>query len=358
MLSVGIVGLPNVGKSTVFNALCSGGAKVSNYAFCTIEPNRGAVAVPDSRLGRVAEIFSQEKATPAAIEFVDVAGLVRGASRGEGLGNQFLAAIREADAILHVLRAFPDSRVAHVEGVIDPVRDAGIVELELILADIGSVQRRRERIASALKARSPEAEREVAALEVLEQHLNDQQPARTLPERGRTLPAVQLFLLTAKPEVYLLNTGEDREEAGRAVEGVRGRLEGQVVAAPAKLEADLAELDEADRAAFAAEMAASETGLAQVIRACYQALGLVTFFTGVGAEARAWTVPRGTQLGVAAGRIHTDMERGFIRAEVIDFGSLEAAGSWQQAHRVGAVRTEGKEYEVQEGDVVLVRFHV
>jgi GTP-binding protein YchF len=358
MLGVGIVGLPNVGKSTVFNALCSGGAKVSNYAFCTIEPNRGAVAVPDPRLRRIAQIFGQEKATPAAIEFVDVAGLVKGASRGEGLGNQFLAAIREVDAILHVLRAFPDSRVPHIEGEIDPVRDAEIVEVELILADIGSVQRRRERLTSALKARSPEAEREAAALDVLERHLNSQRPARTLPEREEVLSALQLFLLTAKPEVYLLNTGEDREEASRAVEKVRDRLDGQVVAVPAKLEADLAELEEADRAAFAAEMASSETGLEQVVYACYRALDLVTFFTGVGAEARAWTVPRGTPLGVAAGRIHTDMERGFIRAEVIDFSSLEASGSWQQAHQAGAVRTEGKEYQVQEGDVILVRFHV
>jgi hypothetical protein len=283
---------------------------------------------------------------------------VKGASRGEGLGNQFLAAIREVDAILHVLRAFPDSRVPHVEGEIDPVRDAGIVEVELILADIGSVQRRRERLASALKARSPEAEREAAALDVLERHLNAQQPARTLPEWDQTLSAAQLFLLTAKPEVYLLNTGEDREEASRAVDGVRERLGGQVVAVPARLEADLAELDGADRAAFAADMAASETGLEQVIHACYRTLDLVTFFTGVGAEARAWTVPRGTQLGAAAGRIHTDMGRGFIRAEVIDFTSLDKPGSWQQAQKAGAVRTEGRDYEVQEGDVVLVRFHV
>ena len=357
MLSVGIVGLPNAGKSTVFNALCRGGAKVSNYAFCTIEPNRGVVAVPDPRLPRIAAIFEQSQATPAAIEFVDVAGLVKGASRGEGLGNQFLAAIREVDAILHVLRAFENPQVPHTEGNTDPVRDAEIVELELIIADLGGVQRRRERLASGLKARAAEALREAEALDLLEQHLNAQRPARVLPQRDEVLPLAQLFLLTAKPEVYLLNTGEARGEAGRAVAQIEGKLNGPVIAVPAKLEADLAELDDADREVFAAEMEESETGLEQVIHACYQALGLVTFFTGVGAEARAWTVPRGALLTVAAGRIHTDMERGFIRAEVIDFDSLDAAGSWQQAHKLGAVRTEGKDYQVQEGDVVLVRFH-
>jgi hypothetical protein len=357
MLSIGIIGLPNAGKSTVFNALSRGGAKVSNYAFCTIEPNRGIVAVPDPRLQRVAEIFSQAQATPATIEFVDVAGLVRGASQGEGLGNQFLAAIREVDAILHVVRAFQDTRVSHVEGSVEPLRDVAIVELELILADLASLQRRRERLASALKARSPEALQEAEALDAVELHLDSQRPARALPNRDDVLPLLQLFLLTAKPEIYLLNTGEQREEPARAVAAVKGKLDGPVIAVPAKLEADLAELEDADRAAFAADMAVSHTGLEQMVRACYHALDLVTFFTGVGAEARAWTVPRGTSLGVAAGKIHTDMQRGFIRAEVADFEHLDAAGSWQQAHKVGTVRTEGKEYQVREGDVVLVRFH-
>ena len=358
MLSVGIVGLPNVGKSTVFNALSHGGAKVSNYAFCTIEPNRAVVSVPDPRLERVAAIFDQARAVPAAIEFIDIAGLVRGASRGEGLGNQFLAAIREVDAILHVVRAFPDPQIPHVEGSVDPARDAEIVELELILADLASVERRRERLRPALKARSAEAEQEAAALDLLAAHLNSQRPARVLPDRDRILPALQLYLLTGKPEVYLLNAGEAPGEAEALVAQLQARLDGPVVALPAKLEADLGELEEAERAQFTAEMGVSTSGLEQVIHACYQALDLVTFYTGVGAEARAWAVPRGTELEVAAGRIHTDMERGFIRAEVVDFASLDQAGSWAEAHRAGRVRTEGRDYAVQDGDVILVRFHV
>jgi GTP-binding protein YchF len=356
MLSVGIVGIPNAGKSTLFNALCCGGAKVAEYAFCTIEPNRAVVAVPDPRLRRVAEIFEQERAVPASVEFVDIAGLVRGASRGEGLGNQFLAAIREADAILHVVRCFENPRVSHPEGSVDPVRDVEIVESELILADIESVVRRQQRIAPNLKARAAEAEEEASALARLLEHLNAGRPARSMPGWEEIASAVQLYPLTAKPEVYLANVGEEDEASSGLVERLRASAAGPVVSLAARLEADIGELGEEERGPFMAELGLSAMGLERVIRACYDTLGLVTFFTGVGAEARAWPVPRGTHLDRAAGQIHTDMERGFIRAEVIDFEALAEAGSWREAHRSGRVRTEGRDYEVSEGDVVLVRF--
>jgi GTP-binding protein YchF len=357
MLRVGIVGLPNVGKSTVFNALCSGGAKVSNYAFCTIEPNRAIVSVPEARLETVARIFGQEKMVPAAIEFVDIAGLVKGASKGEGLGNQFLAAIREVDAILHVVRCFEHGEVAHVEGDIDPARDVGIVETELVLADLGAVVRRRERIAEAVKGRAKEALEEASALAALAAHLGAGQPARTLANREEVAGAAQVFLLTDKPEVYLANCGEGEPARAHCAENLSQHVTGPVIAVPGKLEADLAEMAEGERAQFAAELALPESGLARVIRACYQVLDLVTFFTGVGAEARAWAVRRGTTAAEAAGRIHTDMARGFIRAEVIAFDELAKLGSWAEAHRAGRVRSEGKDYVIREGDVVLVRFN-
>ena len=354
MLSVGIVGLPNVGKSTVFNALSAAGAKVSNYPFCTIEPNRAVVPIPDPRLARVAEIFQQERAVPSTVEFVDIAGLVRGASQGEGLGNQFLAAIREVDAILHVVRCFPDSDIAHVENSLDPVRDVEIVEMELILADLGTVERRREKAESALKGHTKEAQEEAALLERLAAHLAAGKPARAT---GEGLVPLDLHLLTDKPEVYLANVGENAPNREECAACLAAAVTGPVIVETAKLEADLAELDEAERAVFVAELGLEATGLEKVVRACYQALDLVMFYTGVGAEARAWSVPRGTHLGPAAGRIHSDMERGFIRAEVLDFAALDALGSWQEAHRAGKVRTEGRDYVVQDGEVVWVRFH-
>jgi hypothetical protein len=345
-----------VGKSTVFNALSRAGAKVSNYAFCTVEPNHAVVPVPDARLNEVARVFAQERAVPTTIEFVDIAGLVRGANRGEGLGNQFLAAIRQTDAILHVVRCFAEERVAHVEGSLDPERDIGIVETELVLADLGAVHRRKEKIRSAVKGQDADPLREHEALSRLEQHLDAGEPARTVADREEIAETAQVFLLTDKPVVYLANAGEGQQEP----EGVAARLaeyvSGPAVALQGKLEADLAELDDEDRAAFMSELGVSASGLERVIEACYRALEMVTFFTGIGAEARAWTVRRGTPVAVAAGRIHTDMERGFIRAEVVPIAMLSASGSWEAAKRAGHVRTEGRDYEVQEGDVLLVKF--
>lgn len=356
MLSVGIVGLPNVGKSTVFNALCGVGAKISNYAFCTVEPNRAVVSVPDPRLDRLACIFDQGRATPAAIEFVDIAGLVRGANKGEGLGNQFLAEIRDVDAVLHVVRCFSDPEISHVEGGVDPVRDVEIVELELMLADLDMVHRRQEKIASALKARDREAEREAEALAALARHLDGGGFARTFLGTEEAALAAPLKLLTDKPHVYLANVGEEDPDSAEALARLQGWAAAPVVPLAGKLEADLAELPEEERGTFAAELAIPASGLERVIRACHQALDLVTFFTGVGAEARAWAVPRGTQVAAAAGRIHSDMERGFIRAEVIEFDELSELGSWQAAQRAGRLRSEGRDYPVQEGDVLLIRF--
>lgn len=354
MLSVGIVGLPNVGKSTVFNALCTGGAKVSNYAFCTIEPNRAVVSVPEPRLDALARVFGQTRIVPAAIEFVDIAGLVKGASKGEGLGNQFLAAIREVDAVLHVVRCFEDDTISHVEDSIDPQRDIEIVESELALADLAAVKRRQEKVASAVKGRSKQAVREAEALSALAAHLESGQPARTLPNGEETTAACEVFLLTDKPEVYLANVGED--QSARCADRLSASVSGPVVPLSAKLEADLAELDEAERADFMAELGITTSALERVIRACYDALDLVTFFTGVGAEARAWAVPRGTTAAQGAGRIHSDMERGFIRAEVVACDELVQLGAWDEAQKVGKVRTEGRDYVIQEGDVVHVRF--
>ena len=362
MLGVGIVGLPNVGKSTVFNALTRAGAKVSNYPFCTIEPNLGVVLVPDDRLPRLAQVFGQERVTPATVRFLDIAGLVRGASRGEGLGNQFLSHIRPVDAVLHVVRCFDDAEVIHVEGRVDPVRDMEIVDLELCLADLEIVSRHISQVApKARDHRSAEAA-ELPALEALRDWLNAGRPVRSpdLPAAARAALIESLPpLLTAKPTLYLANAGEeasvDAEEAFRRHLAARGE-KGLVF--HGRLEAELAELGEADQAEIAQELGVDLGETAAVIRASYELLGLVTFYTGVGDELRAWPVPRGTTAREAAGRVHSDMARGFIRAEVVAFAALDATGSWEELRRRGEIRLEGQDYVMAEGDVVRFRFQV
>ena len=360
MIRIGIVGLPNVGKSTIFNALCGAQAKVSNYAFCTVEPNRAVVPVPDPRLDRVAEIFGQERAIPVTATFVDIAGLVRGASRGEGLGNQFLAHIREVDVILHVVRCFSDPRVAHVEGDVTPRRDAEIVDIELALADLGTVQRRLEEARSDAKSGDQAAREQVATLERLAEHLNQGMPAARLSVSEAEKRLIEeLHLLTARPELYVANTGEDGQASNSRVETMRGYAQergSQMLEVSGKLQAELAELPAAERSQFADEMGVGTDALDRVVAASYRALDLVTFFTAVGKEARAWSVPRGTTIAHAAGRIHSDMEAGFVRAEVVSFEVLEGVGSWEAAHLQGLLRIEGRDYVVQDSDVVHVRF--
>ena len=360
MIRIGIVGLPNVGKSTIFNALCGAQAKVSNYAFCTVEPNRAVVPVPDPRLDRVAEIFGQERAIPVTATFVDIAGLVRGASKGEGLGNQFLAHIREVDAIIHVVRCFSNPDVSHVEGGVDPQRDVDIVDIELALADLGTVQRRLEQVRADAKSGNPEARAQAAFLERFSGHLNQGLPARMLriSEAERDLVA-ELHLLTARPELYVANVGEDADASqacAHALTACAERRGSQALVVSGKVQAELAELPEDDRTQFAGEMGISMDALDRVVAAGYRVLNLVTFFTAVGKEARAWSVQRGTTIAEAAGCIHSDMESGFVRAEVISFEALSKIGSWDVVHREGLIRIEGRAYLVEDGDVVYVRF--
>jgi GTP-binding protein YchF len=360
MVRIGIVGLPNVGKSTIFNGLCGAQAKVSNYAFCTVEPNRAVVPVPDPRLDRVAEIFGQERAVPVTATFVDIAGLVRGASKGEGLGNQFLAHIREVDAIIHVVRCFSDPEVAHVEDGVDASRDVEIVDIELALADLGTVQRRLDEVRADAKSGDPEARAQAAFLERLSEHLNQGRPARmlALSEAERDLVG-ELHLLTARPELYVANVGEDAKASQPCADALADCAErrgSQALVVSGKVQAELAELPAEERGQFAGEMGVSMDALDQVVAASYRVLNLVTFFTAVGKEARAWSVPKGTTIAEAAGRIHSDMENGFVRAEVTSYEALDRAGSWEAAHREGLIRIEGRSYLVQDGDIVHVRF--
>ncbi|MCI8461904.1 MAG: redox-regulated ATPase YchF [Lachnospiraceae bacterium] len=365
-MKLGIVGLPNVGKSTLFNSLTKAGAESANYPFCTIDPNVGVVAVPDERLKLLGDMYHSKKVTPAVIEFVDIAGLVKGASKGEGLGNQFLSNIREVDAIVHVVRCFEDSNVIHVDGSVDPLRDIETINLELIFSDLEVLERRLSKVAKAARMDKTCA-REQALLERIKEHLESGKPVKTLEAEDEEEQALlrEYNFLTGKPVIYAANVAEedlaDDGASSSMVESVRGlaaREGSEVFVICAQIEQEISELEEDEKAMFLEELGLSESGLEKLIKASYHVLGLMSFLTAGEDETRAWTIRIGTKAPQAAGKIHTDFERGFIKAEVVNYKDLLEQGSLAAAREKGLVGIEGKDYVVKDGDVILFRFNV
>ncbi len=365
-MKLGVIGLPNVGKSTLFNAITNAGAAAENYPFCTIEPNTGVVSVPDERVEALARMYHPKKTTPAAIEFVDIAGLVKGASKGEGLGNKFLSHIREVDAIVHVVRCFEDGNVAHVEGGVDPARDIEIVNLELVLADLDTVQRRGDKASKLIKTGEKKYAKEAETAARLSAHLEQGLPARTfaLDEVEQDI-VKSWFLLTTKPVIYAANIAEadlgkdmDAIPFARVVRGIALREGAESLAISARIEQEIAGLDKEEKGQFLKELNIGESGLDRLVKSCYRLLGLISFLTSGEDECRAWTIRKGTRAPQAAGKIHTDFERGFIRAEIVPFETLVTLGSMALCREKGLVRSEGKEYVMQDGDVTLFRFNV
>ncbi len=364
-MKLGIVGLPNVGKSTLFNSLTKAGAESANYPFCTIDPNIGIVTVPDERLKVLGDLYESEKVVPAIIEFVDIAGLVKGASKGEGLGNQFLSNIREVDAIVHVVRCFEDPNVIHVEGSVSPERDIETINLELIFSDLEILERRISKTAKGAKNNKEEA-RELELLERIKLHLEDGKMAKSFTVNEEEEKLIKNYnLLTAKPVIYAANVKEDdllddgeSNDYVKVVKEIATRENSEVFVISARIEQEISELDDDEKRMFLEEMGLSESGLEKLIKASYRLLGLISYLTAGPKETKAWTITVGTKAPQAAGKIHTDFERGFIRAEIVNYNHLVECGSNSAAKEKGLVRLEGKEYVVQDGDVILFRFNV